>query len=59
VENHSEEPQTELFSVQEVKEVVETVKKTADEHLGDHGVSREPAPMLAVAAAMTTCIDEP
>jgi hypothetical protein len=35
VENHSEEPQTELFFVQEAKEVVEMVKKAADEYSGD------------------------
>jgi hypothetical protein len=29
--NHSEEQQTELFSVQEAKEVVGMVKKAADE----------------------------
>jgi hypothetical protein len=59
VENHSEEPQTELFSVQELEEVVETVKKAADEHSGDHGVGREPAPLPATAATTTTCIEEP
>jgi hypothetical protein len=59
VQNHSEEPQTELFSVREVKEVVETVKNSVDEHSGDQGVSREPAPLPATAAAMMTCIEEP
>jgi hypothetical protein len=59
VENHSKEPQTELFAVQEVKEVVETVKKVADEHSGDHGVGREPAPPPATAATTTTCVEEP
>jgi hypothetical protein len=59
VENHSEEPQAELFSVQKVKEVVEIVKKAADEYSGDHEVGREPAPLPATTATMTTCIEEP
>jgi hypothetical protein len=59
MENHSEEPQTELFSVQELEEVVEMVKKAADEHSGYHGVGREPAPLPATAATMMTYIEEP
>jgi hypothetical protein len=59
VENHSKEPQTELFSVQEAKEVVEMVNKAADEYSGDHGVGGEPAPLPAMTATMTTCIEEP
>jgi hypothetical protein len=59
VENHSEEPQTELLSMQELEEVVKMVKKTADEHSGDHGVGRELAPLPAMATATTTCIEKP
>jgi hypothetical protein len=46
VENHSEEPQTGLFSVQEIEEVVETIKKAADEHSGDHGSAASMLPCL-------------
>jgi hypothetical protein len=59
MENHPEELQTELFSVQKVKEVVEMVKKAVDEYSGDHGVGHEPAPLPATMAATTTCIKEP
>jgi hypothetical protein len=59
VGNNSEEPQTDLFSVQEVKEVVEMVKKAADENSGDHEVGREPALLPATMAAMMNCIEEP
>jgi hypothetical protein len=59
VKNHSEESQTELFSVQEVKEVVEMVKKAANEYSGDHGVGREPVPLPATTATTATCIEEP
>jgi hypothetical protein len=48
-----------LFSVQEVKEVVQMVKKVVDEYSGDHGVSHEPAPLPTTTATMTTCIEEP
>jgi hypothetical protein len=59
VENHSEEQQTELFSVQEAKKVVGMVKKAADEYSGDHGVNRKSAPLPTMMATTTTCIEEP
>jgi hypothetical protein len=59
VENHSEEQQTELFSVQEPKEVVGMVKKAAAEYSSDHRVDRESTPLPAMMATMTTCIEEP
>jgi hypothetical protein len=45
--------------MQELKEVVKTIKKAADEHPRDHGVSRKPAPLPAMAATMMACIEEP
>jgi hypothetical protein len=59
MENHLEEPANQVFSVQEVEEVVQTVKKVADEHSCDHRVGREPAPLPTMVAATTTCIKEP
>jgi hypothetical protein len=59
VENHLEEPQTELFSVQEAEEVVEMVKQVADEFSGDHKVGREATPLPAMMARTTTCMEEP
>jgi hypothetical protein len=59
VENHSEEQQTELFSMQETKEVVGKVNKAAVEYSGDHGVDCESTPLPATTAATTTCIEEP
>jgi hypothetical protein len=41
MENHSEEPQTELFFVQELEEVVETVVCTEN-----HSMSRKPSCFL-------------
>jgi hypothetical protein len=59
VENHSEEPQIKLFSMQEAKEVVGMVKKAADEYSGDHVVDRESAPLPVTTATRNTCIEEP
>jgi hypothetical protein len=59
VGNHSEEPLTELFSVQEAKEVVEMIKKEADEDSGDHGVGRDPAPLPTTTTTTSTCIKKP
>jgi hypothetical protein len=43
----------------EAKEVDEMIKKAADEHSSDHGVGREPAPLPAMMATMSTYIEEP
>jgi hypothetical protein len=59
VENHSEEQQTELFSVQEAKKVVGKVNKAAVEYSGDHGVDCESTPLPTMTATTTTCIEEP
>jgi hypothetical protein len=59
VETHLEEQQTELFSVQETKEVVGKVNEAAVEYSGDHGVDCESAPLPAMTATTTMCIEEP